>query len=250
MSIFGNMAPVWTYSLFKVIPPTSFWMTPRLLVVSWAPVGPPVVFQPWDMPCPSVLVDANLVDNVNDTCLQVDPAGTFSFRAVLVLSLFIPFCIVLWPFSAVVFCWGTMFHSHVITGSMHSLYTFIFNLSGMLLFHIMSPACQKWSNQGLFCISTPVLDRDIFSPSDWGRCSCQIFRTSFHWLHITLSLFQMHIKTSWSDGFMDVLYHLLQLWDWFSAQNYVIYKDEVGQVFTINLDTSVFLVDLANDSIL
>ena len=48
--IFGNMSPVWTYSLFKVIPPTSFWMTPRLLVVLWAPLchtcSPPVVFQP------------------------------------------------------------------------------------------------------------------------------------------------------------------------------------------------------------
>ena len=116
MLIFGNMAPVWTYSLFKIILPTSFWTTPRLLVVSWAPLchmfGPPVVFHPWDMPCPLVLVGANLVDNINDTCLQVDPAYTFSVMQCFVPSLFIPLCIVLWPFSAVVFCSGTMFHSH------------------------------------------------------------------------------------------------------------------------------------------
>ena len=49
---------------------------------------------------------------------------------------------------------------------------------------------------------------------------------------------------------MDVLYSLLQLWGWFSNQHYVIYKDEVGYVFTIDLDTSVFPVDLANGSIL
>ena len=82
MSIFGNMAPVWTYSLFKVIPPTSFWMTPRPLVVMWVPLchmfGPLVVFQSWDMPYPSVLVGANLVDDINDTCLGADPACTFS----------------------------------------------------------------------------------------------------------------------------------------------------------------------------
>ena len=78
----GNIAPFWTYSLFEVIPPTSFWMTSRSLVVSRAPLcntfGPPVVFQPWDMPCPSVLVGANFVDNINDICLQVDPACTLS----------------------------------------------------------------------------------------------------------------------------------------------------------------------------
>ena len=34
-SIFCNMAPVLTYILVKVIPPTSFWMTPMPLVVSW-----------------------------------------------------------------------------------------------------------------------------------------------------------------------------------------------------------------------
>ena len=82
MSIFGNMTPVWTYSLFKVIPPMSFCMTPRVLVVLWAPYchtfGPPVVFQPWDMLWPLVLVGVNLVDNVNDSCLQVDPTCTFS----------------------------------------------------------------------------------------------------------------------------------------------------------------------------
>ena len=38
MSIFGNMAPVWTYSLIKVILPMSFWMTIRPLLVSWAPL--------------------------------------------------------------------------------------------------------------------------------------------------------------------------------------------------------------------
>ena len=80
--IFGNIAPVWTYSLFKIILPMSFWMTPRLLVVSWAPLChmfcPPVVFQPWGMPCPLVLVGANLVDNISDTCLWADPACTFS----------------------------------------------------------------------------------------------------------------------------------------------------------------------------
>ena len=80
--IFGNMAPVWTHSLFKIIPPMSFWTTPRPLVLSWTPLcymfGPPVVFQPWDMPYPSVLFGVNLVDNISDTCLWADPARTFS----------------------------------------------------------------------------------------------------------------------------------------------------------------------------
>ena len=80
--IFGNMALVWTYSLIEIILPTSFWMTPRLLMVLLAPLchvfGPPVVFQSWDMPCPSVLVYMNLVDNVSDAYLWVDPAHTFS----------------------------------------------------------------------------------------------------------------------------------------------------------------------------
>ena len=35
----------------------------------------------------------------------------FFCHAVLVPSLFVPSCIVLWPYSAAVFYWGTMFHS-------------------------------------------------------------------------------------------------------------------------------------------
>ena len=61
------------------------------------------------------------------------------------------------------------------------------------------------------------------------------------------SLSQVHIETYWFAGFMDVLYHLFQFRGWFNNQNYIIWKDGVGQVFTIELVTSVFPADLAND---
>ena len=50
----------------------------------------------------------------------------------------------------------------------------------LVLKQIQLPACQKKSNQGLFCISTLVLDCDLLAPSDQGRCSCQLLQSSFH----------------------------------------------------------------------
>ena len=147
MFIFGNMAQVWTNGLIKAIPPTSFWMTPRLLVVLLAPIchvfGPPAVFQLWDMPCPSVLVGANLVDNVSDTCLQADPACTFSVMQCYVQSLFISYCIVLGSFSAGLFYWGTIFHSSMWLLGVCIHCALSYHLSSMLLFCIMESSLPK-----------------------------------------------------------------------------------------------------------
>ena len=100
----------------------------------------------------------------------------------------------------------------------------------------------------IFCCYLPKVDVavDFF---DLSAIDVNVCFVNYRITH-DFSLSQVYIETYWFAGFMDVLYHLLQLWGWFSNQNYVICGDEVGQVFTIDPDTSVFPVDLANDSIL
>ena len=131
---------------------------------------------------------------------------------------------------------------------------------GMLLFHIMESSLPKavqpkaYSMSQLlflimiFCHHLSEVDAvvNIFDHPSIDVNVCFVNSRIAH----DFSLSQVHIETYWFAGFMDVLYHLLQLWGWFSKQHYIICKDEVGQVFTINLDTSVFPVDLANDIIL
>ena len=111
---------------------------------------------------------------------------------------------------------------YVITGRMHSLCIFIFNLSGILLFCILDSSLQKSStakaystSQFLFLImifchhltEVDVVVNFLDLPSiDVNVCfvNCTIAHD--------FSLSQVHIETYWFGGFMDVLYHLLQLW--------------------------------------
>ena len=162
-------------------------MTSRLLVVSWAPLH--------SATCLVQLLSFSLETCPAHWCLLVWIWWIMSMTPVfkqIALALFllcsvstiiihsILHCVVT-IFLQLCFAEGPFFTPYLITGSMHSLYTFIFNLGVIHLFCVIESSLPKQSNQGLFCISTLVLDHDLLSPSDWGRCSCQLLWSSFHW---------------------------------------------------------------------
>ena len=166
----------------------------------------------------------------------------------------------MWPFSAAVFCWGTTFlpctwlleyaflvHFHC----QPQWYAFVLH-NGVQLAK-SSPTKAYSASQLLFLIVIfchRLTEVDVaVNFFDLPSIDVDVHFVNYRIAH-DFSLSQVHIKAYWFAGFMEVLFHHLQLWDWFSDQNYVICKDEVGQVFTIDLDTSVFPVDLANDSVL
>ena len=144
---FGNMAPFWTYSLFKVILPTSFWMTLGHL---------------WSCGHHSCTCLVHLLSFSCETCpghwcLLVQIWWITSMMPVfkwIQLALFLLFSVSPIIIHSILHCVVTIFYScillryhvllpYMITGSMHSLCTFIFNLSGMLLFHVMESSLPK-----------------------------------------------------------------------------------------------------------
>ena len=92
MSVLGNVAPVWTHGVVELISPPAFWATPGSFVVTWAPLrytfSPPIVCKPWHMSSPSVFVDTNLVNDVNDACFWSNPTCSFSIAQRYLLFMF------------------------------------------------------------------------------------------------------------------------------------------------------------------
>ena len=147
MSIFGNMAAVWTYSLFKVIPPMSFWMTLGHL---WFHGHHSVtclvhLLSFSDRTCPAhwcLLVQIWWITSKTHVFEQTKLALFLSCSVSPIIIHSILHCVV------TIFCGCVLLRDHVllpymITGSMHLLCTLIFNLGGILLFCIMESSLPK-----------------------------------------------------------------------------------------------------------
>ena len=161
--IFGNMAPVWTYSLVDVILPMSFWWSLCCLRSCGAPLYCVLVYllSFSHKTCPvhwCLLAQIWWIMSVTPVFEWIQLALFLSCSVISIIIPSILHCVV------IVFCSCVLLRDHV-------------SLPYMIT---RSPTCQKLSNQGLFCISTLVLDHDLLSLSVQGRCSCWLLWSSFH----------------------------------------------------------------------
>ena len=226
MSIFGNMAPVWTYSLFKVILPTSLWMTLGCL---------------WSHGNHSVMHLVYLLSFSNETCpahqcLLVQIWWITSMTPVskwIQLTLLLSCSVSPIIFHSMLHCVVTIFCSclllrdhvllpYVITWSMHLLFTMHFHFQPQWYAFVShngvqlaksSPTKAYSTSQLLFLIMIlchhltegEVVVNFFYLPS----IDVNICFVNSRIAH-DLCLSQVHIETCWFASFMDVLYHLLQ----------------------------------------